>query len=202
MPGAAAASYRRSMSRRQLRNLVVLTVLAPAAFAGAGCAEAGPDPRTGPGGTSAPAGAQPEPSRARCTAPAASLPDRTPARPSGTAAAAPGDGPPNHADNRRHLQRRVLTERQRGGAEACAAEVRTALDALRGRDVYDGQSVQAALTGVGLLLPSSYPVPSGGGGVVFWAYPEQGVCVYGEHAPRRTVVEVGGSTGEGACITP
>lgn len=115
-----------------------------------------------------------------------------------------GDGPPNHADNRRHLQPRDLPPETRTLLETKAAEIRTTLDELRTAELPRAAAVEEALVRLGYPADSVFAedVPASNERAVVFGISTSGGCVKGAVLATETRVEVDGLIPEWGCQTP
>jgi len=157
---------------------------------------------------------QPPPQRAPQTgsqaAPAATLSAAVSRPPTGTRAPLPGSEQErgeqferNRAANKAYRNRRPLAASVLASNQPCVDAVRTGLSLLRAQGRYDAASIQRVLTDAGLSNAGARPRGrldlAGSGGLLFSGWTGQ-ACVFGEHGPATTTVELGSMIADGGCL--
>jgi hypothetical protein len=105
--------------------------------------------------------------------------------------------------NKAFRDRYALSAAAQARNQPCADAVRAALEDLRRRNRYDDKAIVEVLTAVGLTGAVARPAGrldvAGNGGLLFAGWTGQ-ACVFGEHGPAATTVDVGGIIKDGGCL--
>nr|WP_314845177.1 hypothetical protein [uncultured Microbacterium sp.] len=110
---------------------------------------------------------------------------------------APYDPDKAMAQNDQYRERMEMSDESRSAAEAPAASVRTALEALRTSGDLSTEAVEAAIAETGI---TDIQTLGDERAVAFGAAAPQGGCVFGEIRAELITVEIGGFIMDGGCL--
>ncbi|MFC5289140.1 hypothetical protein ACFPM7_18985 [Actinokineospora guangxiensis] len=146
------------------------------------------------------------PSTPASSTPTSSTPTSSTPLPGPPEARVPGDGPPNHADNRGHLQPRDITPEQEKALGVVAKDVEGALRALPAASRVSPDAVRAALAGLGYGPDRAdvvaRPDTVSGRERVVYGVSAEGGCVSGGVWADSVQAVVGGPVAEWGCLPP